>query len=162
MTNFEKHKNEIIKIIETSKSGIVGIKDGILVPCNMINCIECNLNIDGSDCIHNFIKWLYEDDGEVGIDTRDCNSCKYTNKTIHESPCSECRRSYPDKFEPKLEKKTRQDEFLELYPNVKKCYGVVDICPKDLDKHFYCRSQELLSGGCITCCQDYWFQEVEE
>lgn len=158
MTNFEKHKNEIIKIIETSKSGIVGIKDGILVPCNMINCIECNLNIDGSNCIHNFIKWLYEDDGEVGIDTRDCNSCKYTNKTIHESPCSECRRSYPDKFEPKLEKKTRQDEFLELYPDA----NVFHIKPCSIeDKNFineYCAKYD----HCLDCANDYWLQEVEE
>lgn len=157
MANFEKHKNEIIKIIETSKSGIVGIKDGILVPCNMINCIECNLNIDGSNCIHNFIKWLYEDDGEE----RDrCNGCKYEYKREDESPCTECCNNYMSKWE-RRPKKTRQDEFLEHYPNAKRCYGVVDICPKDLDKHFCCRLQELLSGGCITCCQDYWFQEVE-
>ena len=158
MTNFEKYKDEILKIIETTRSGKAGIKDGILAPCNMINCSECSLNIDGSNCIHNFIKWLYEDDGE---EHDGCNGCKYEYKGEDESPCTKCCNNYTSKFECRP-KKTRQDEFLEHYPNVRRCYGVIDICPKDLDMHFNCRAQEYLSGGCTTCCQDYWLQEVEE
>ena len=137
----------------------VAMKNGILFTCTKIDCTECDFNITGDGyCGKNRFKWLYEDDGE---DRDCCDGCKYEYKREDESPCTECCNNYTSKFERRL-KKTRQDEFLERYPNVRKCYGVVDICPKDLDMHFYCRSQELLSGGCTTCCQDYWLQEVEE
>lgn len=57
-------------------------------------------------------------------------------------------------------KKTRQNEFLERYPNARKrnSNGVLDICPKGLDMRLDCKFAE----GCDICCQNYWLQEVEE
>ena len=154
MTNFEKYKDEILRIATESNSNPAK-KDGVVVACEGLACTKCDFDGVGK-CRENRFKWLYEDDGEQELT---CSSCKHASRDQEEYPCSRCSRGYADLFEPK---KTRQDEFLEHYPNAKKCYGVIDICPKDLDMHFNCRAQESLSGGCTTCCQDYWLQEVEE
>lgn len=158
MTNFEKYKDEILKIIETTRSGITGIKDGILAPCNMINCSECSLNIDGSNCIHNFIKWLYEDDGE---EPDGCDGCKYEYKGGDESPCTECCSNYTSKWERKP-KKTRQDEFLEMFPNAQIDNSMIRICPHSIDVSYECEIQTLPAHNCVKCCKKYWLQEVEE
>lgn len=154
MTNFEKYKDEILRIATESNSNPAK-KDGVVVACEGLACTKCDFNGVGK-CRENRFNWLYEDDREQELT---CSSCKHASRDQEEYPCSRCSRGYADLFEPK---KTRQDEFLEHYPNAKKCYGVIDICPKDLDMHFNCRAQESLSGGCTTCCQDYWLQEVEE
>ena len=153
MTNFEKYKDEILRIA-TESNEAPAMEGGMLTACRGLSCKECDFNED--NCVTSFFNWLYEDDREQELT---CSSCKHASRDQEEYPCSRCSRGYADLFEPK---KTRQDEFLEHYPNAKKCYGVIDICPKDLDMHFNCRAQESLSGGCTTCCQDYWLQEVEE
>lgn len=156
MTNFEKHKKDILRIATESHSSPAK-KDEVIVPCIGLDCEECNFGGTGN-CVMRRFKWLCEDDGK---EHDGCNSCKYEYKREDESPCTECCNNYTSKWKRKP-KKTRQDEFLEHYPNVRKCKGVIDVCPKDLDMHFYCRAQESLGGGCTTCCQDYWLQEVEE
>lgn len=156
MTNFEKYKDEILKIVTKSHNNPAK-KDGVIVACAGLDCKKCDFG-DASKCRKNFLNWLYEDDGE---EPDGCNGCIYEDEGIDEYPCTKCRNNYTNKFR-RRPKKTRQDEFLEHYPNAKKCYGAIDICPKDLDMHFNCRAQESLSGGCTTCCQDYWLQEVEE
>lgn len=156
MTNFEKYKDEILRIATESNSNPAK-KDGVVVACEGLACTKCDFDGVGK-CRENRFKWLYEDDSE---EPDRCDSCKYEYKREGESPCTECCNNYTSKWE-RRPKQTRQDEFLEHYPNVRRCYGVIDICPKDLDMHFNCRAQESLSGGCTTCCQDYWFQEVEE
>lgn len=156
MTNFEKYKRDILRIATESYSNPAK-KDGVVVACVDLDCKECDFN-NGGNCRKNQFKWLYEDDGEK---PDGCDGCKYEDKREDESPCTECCNNYTSKWERKP-KKTRQDKFLECYPNVRKCKGVIDVCPKDLDVHFYCRTEDSHSGGCTTCCQDYWLQEVEE
>lgn len=157
MTNFEKYKNEVLKIIGTSRAGIAGIKDGILVPCNMVSCSECDLHGDDINCIHEFIKWLYEDDGE---EPDGCDGCKYEYKGGDESPCTECSSNYTSKWE-RRPKKTRQDEFLEHYPDARMRNGVIDICPKHVDGNCD-RCRIYAKRPCIECHKDCWLQEVEE
>lgn len=157
MTNFEKYKDKILKIIKTSRSGIAGIKDEILFPCNMINCSECSLNRDGSNCIYEFIKWLYEDDGE---EHDGCDGCKHEHKREDESPCTECAMNYTSKWEHRP-KKTRQDEFLEMFPEaiISKLTNASVICPMDVSKNVACRGRS--DKNCHKCKKDYWLQEVE-
>lgn len=155
MTNFEKYKDEIIKIA-TESNEAPAIQNGMLTACRGLPCEECDFNED--NCVTSLFNWLYEDDGEK---PDGCDGCKYEDKREDESPCTECCNNYTSKWKRKP-KKTRQDKFLECYPNVRKCKGVIDVCPKDLDMHFYCRTEDSHSGGCTTCCQDYWLQEVEE
>ena len=59
-------------------------------------------------------------------------------------------------------KKTRQDELLKLYPNIRKVNGVIDICPGDLDMYHRCRSGDPSDEGCVECIREYWLQEVEK
>lgn len=58
--------------------------------------------------------------------------------------------------------KTRQSEFLNLFPDACVRYWrdsclVLDICPRELDKHFICKK----SIFCADCQKDYWLAEVE-
>ena len=158
MTNLEKYKDEIMKIIKTSRSGIAGIKGGIPTPCNMVSCSECDIgNRENSTCIHNFIKWLYEDDGEK---TDGCDGCIYEDEGIDKYPCSRCRNNFTNKFRRKP-KKTRQDEFLEHYPDAAlDSEGALKIAPCWIERAYstsFCKK-----AGCDTCQRDYWLQEVEE
>lgn len=158
MTNFKKYKNEVLRILEVSECEIPGVKNGIPIVCESMGCKECDLHGDDVNCIHEFIKWLYEDDGE---DPDGCDGCKYEHKREDESPCTECSSNYMSKWE-RRPKKTRQDEFLEMFPNALMIKSVVepviDICPKYIDGNKNkCRDYV----GCIECHKDYWFQEVE-
>ena len=153
MTNFEKYKNEIMKIA-TESNEAPAMEDGMLTACRGLSCEECDFNED--NCVTSFFNWLYEDDREQELT---CSSCKHASRDQEEYPCSRCSRGYTDLFEPKP-KKTRQSEFLERYPNARKrnSNGVLDICPKGLDMRLDCKFAE----GCDICCQNYWLQEVEE
>lgn len=155
MTNFEKYKDEILRIA-TESNEAPAMEDGMLTACRGLSCEECDFNED--NCVTSFFNWLYEDDREQELT---CSSCKHASRDQEEYPCSRCSRGYTDLFEPKPKpKKTRQDEFLERYPNARKrnSNGVLDICPKGLDMRLDCKFAE----GCDICCQNYWLQEVEE
>lgn len=93
-----------------------------------------------------------------GEDSNCCDGCKYEHKAEYESPCIKCCNNYTSKFERRL-KKTRQDEFLEHYPNAKKCKDILGICPDDVDVDYnVCESYPR----CEECRRDYWLQEVEK
>ena len=58
--------------------------------------------------------------------------------------------------------KTRQDVFLEAFPNVRLVDGVVDIAPCQMEP----KSYSIGVGGCkyapcVICRQEFWSQEVE-
>lgn len=154
MTNFEKYKDEILKITAMGNS-TPAMKDGMLVACKNLSCAECDFR--GSDCIWDRFKWLCEDDGE---EHDGCDGCKYEYKRADESPCTECSMNYMSKFEPRP-KKTRQDEFLEHYPDAAlDSEGALKIAPCWIERAYstsFCKK-----AGCDTCQRDYWLQEVEE
>lgn len=55
--------------------------------------------------------------------------------------------------------KTRQDEFLKMFPNAGiDENGVVTICPICVDTNFNCVS----SISCPKCREEHWLAEVEE
>lgn len=61
-------------------------------------------------------------------------------------------------------RKTRQDVFLEQYPEAQMgAYGVLDVCPAPIS-----RSYRMPGGGCLhihkkcaDCRREFWMQEVE-
>lgn len=53
--------------------------------------------------------------------------------------------------------KTRQNMFLELFPDAKTIHGVIDICPKIVDMEIRC----LKELPCDDCIREYWLEEVE-
>ena len=52
--------------------------------------------------------------------------------------------------------KTRQSEFLKVFPNASIKYGSLRICPCDIDKDIRCSRR-----NCIDCQKKYWLAEVE-
>ena len=52
--------------------------------------------------------------------------------------------------------KTRQSEFLEMFPNANTQGGCLLICPFYLDKNEKCAC-----GSCADCQKEYWLAEVE-
>ena len=55
--------------------------------------------------------------------------------------------------------KTRQSEFLKMFPNAPKSGRVLDICPKDLDIE-YMPPKRCENISCSACKTDYWNEEV--
>lgn len=55
--------------------------------------------------------------------------------------------------------KTRQSEFLKMFPNVRlnEC-GSIGICPRDVDIDF----DKCEGGECAKCEKEYWLAEVEQ
>ena len=151
MTNFEKYKEELLSF-DYAEGNFPAKKNGKLMRCADTHCAECDF-INGN-CTTNFIKWLYENDDKAEC----CEDCAYFDtSTVRGSMCEVCNRNYSNQFKPKP-KKTRQDEFLELYPDA----NVFDIKPCSIeDKNFineYCAKYD----HCLDCANDYWLQEVEK
>ena len=58
-------------------------------------------------------------------------------------------------------KKTRQSEFLKLFPDVRRKDGVVDLHPCMIDTKNYPKDDYCATNSCNDCRKDYWLQEVE-
>lgn len=54
-------------------------------------------------------------------------------------------------------KKTRQSEFLKIFPNAKMRDGVIFECPTNLTDFFACRHY----SDCAECKKDFWMTEVK-
>ena len=56
------------------------------------------------------------------------------------------------------QKKTRQLKFMETYPRAELDeYGVLDICPKYIDKFEKCPAER-----CRNCKREFWLKEEQE
>ena len=51
--------------------------------------------------------------------------------------------------------KTRQSEFLKMFPNARIDDGVIFLGPCAIDKSHKC------TLDCKKCCRDYWLKEIE-
>lgn len=160
MTNFEKHKNKIIELLKLTDDNVPAVVNGIPIKCeDVIHCTGCEFNNtkypNCDTCWIDFLEWVCKDDSE---EPDGCNGCKYEYKKEDESPCTECCNNYTSKWERKP-KKTRQDEFLEHYPNAKinPFTGALAFCPVSVDEN-----ANVNRVDCNKCKKDYWLQEVEE
>lgn len=57
--------------------------------------------------------------------------------------------------------KTRQSEFLKLFPNAQKSDGIINICPILIDED-YKSTSECLGTRCNVCRQLFWNGEVTD
>ena len=65
-----------------------------------------------------------------------------------------------EKWSAEHPRKTRQNIFLEQYPNgVVDSDGVIKICPKIIDKNYTCDLER--SSNCLSCRYEFWMQEIE-
>ncbi len=153
MTNFEKYKDEIFKIFTRTSQEVPGVINGKLVLCDDIRCSDCELDGNNGSCVQKFIKRLYEDDGEK---QNSCDDCVHKEKSGNELPCVACSINYTNLFK-RRPKKTRQDEFLEHYPNAKiDSNGALEVYPCAVENNLFCHGLP-----CGDCKKEYWLQEVE-
>ena len=54
-------------------------------------------------------------------------------------------------------KTTRQAEFLKMYPNASKSRGILEICPRDIEKNRSCPYYT----PCLGCRKEFWLSEIE-
>lgn len=117
------------------------------------------------------VKFLKEED-------RMCDKYKYSSDhTCSDCPCHSkrngtdeicisLRKTDPAKYVEIVEKwsadhpvKTRQSEFLKMFPDVKIQNGVIDIGPCVIDKKI--KDSCGRHGTCFDCRKKYWLEEVE-
>lgn len=97
----------------------------------------------------------------------ECNNCPFNYEKTHCGTCNIFMGKHPDKANEIILKwceehpiKTRQDEFLKMFPNARiDVNGALSICPKCVNKDFSCQTSEK---RCISCCKEYWLAEVDE
>ena len=100
-----------------------------------------------------------------------CNKCDLYHAAHMEdhSGCTGFEKEFPEKAVEIVERwarenpaKTRQSEFLKLFPNAKVSEnGVIAIDPCVIDAKFSCPFNDRLSC-CEQCRETYWSEEVED
>ena len=55
--------------------------------------------------------------------------------------------------------KTRQSEFLKMFPNARLHNGVINICPVELGEQ---KEEQCESITCANCKKKFWGKEIEE
>ena len=173
MTNFEKHKNRIIELLKLTDANVPAVVNGTLVKCeDVVHCAGCEFENtkypDCDTCWIDFLEWVCKDDGGDCLSDASkpkteeqggCIGCKYEDRREGQYPCAVCTNCYTSKWEPRP-KKTRQDEFLEHYPNAKRgLSSALDVCPNTIDTTHLCGG---ITMTCLECHKNYWLQEVEE
>lgn len=102
--------------------------------CNGSNCCECP---------------LFEN-----------NNGKKVNCKILEKEYAEKAVEIVEKWSAEHPIKTRQSEFLKMFPNATlDAIGSLDICPIAVDKNMNC--QEETGAKCLACRKNYWLAEMK-
>lgn len=104
--------------------------------CNSFeSCSNCPLNNDGIFC--------------------------YASMEKHSQVAAEEVVQIVEEWTKESPRKTRQDAFLEQWPNAKVFVdGVLDICPLELEECYTCQSTDL-KIRCQSCRRDFWMQVVK-
>lgn len=98
----------------------------------------------------------------------DCKICPLgCNNNRKGISCDYIVRAYPDKANEIILKwckehpvETRQDKFLEMFPNAQKLNtGILSICPKIVDETL---DINCCARPCWGCYKEYWLAEVDE
>ena len=91
-----------------------------------------------------------------------CDKCGI-NKMRNGDGCTSVINAHPEEAVAIVENwsaehpvKTRQSEFLDIFPNAEVKDGYLHICPGKIDQDFGCDNRI-----CSSCLQKYWLAEVE-
>lgn len=108
------------------------------------------------ECVENLLEEL----GDVNL----CMSVIEANRGIHirclsvDKKARWAKRIREARGEtPGEKKKTRQSEFLKIFPKARMCNDVLDICPDSVSGENICEYDER----CGECKKDYWLAEVD-
>ena len=105
------------------------------------------------ECVENLLEEL----GDVNL----CMSVVEANRGIHirclsvDKKARWSQRIREARGETPKEKKTRQSEFLKMFPNALMDGCTVAMCPVKVDENVDCRLQ------CDDCRKDFWLAEVD-
>lgn len=99
--------------------------------------------------------------------SKTCLSCSIGKIAGVSTVCSNVVKEEPEKYVAIVEKwsaehpmKTRQSEFLKMFPNAPlRENGSIAICPLDVDRDAKCSHKQ--GARCPDCQKEYWFAEVE-
>ena len=102
------------------------------------------------------------------INEGSCYGCEIFAKKVYIGiSCSSFTEQYPEEAVAIIEKwsaehpgKTRQSEFLKMFPNARIEDGSLAICPKYVDKDVD-RGIRCSCKLCIDCQKKHWLAEVE-
>lgn len=103
--------------------------------------------------------------------TNDCKECPFRNLKAT-FPCHSWVDSVDvanpekaveivEKWAAKHPKKTRQSEFLKIYPHVKRFDGIININPCVIENGYRPNGDECMAS-CVECRKEYWLGEVEK
>ena len=96
----------------------------------------------------------------------ECTRCEFWKRRIRSESCTSWQKKHPDEAVAIVELwaaehpvKTRQSEFLKLYPGARIFSGCLNACPKDVfgDREINCNKQT-----CMACKKEFWLAEVED
>ena len=97
-----------------------------------------------------------------------CKECEIANHMEGNESCNDYIKRLPaeavaivEQWAKEHPKKTRQSEFLKMFPRVKIERNVIEFCPADMDSDFQCQAKEELSFSCATCKRKFWLAEVD-
>lgn len=99
---------------------------------------------------------------------RMCNSYKKCSecpiRSLRNTTCDEYLKTNTENYVKTVEKwsdehpvKTRQSEFLKIFPNAELDDDHIDICPKAIDTKIIIDCRRM----CRDCEREYWLAEVE-
>ena len=102
-----------------------------------------------------------------------CEECglSYTNNKTNRV-CGDFIKRHPEEAVAIVEKwakehprKTRQSEFLKMFPRASMTAdGVIAFCPESMDSEFVCpiKERDHYDPECGECRRKYWLEEVED
>lgn len=107
---------------------------------------------------------IEQDTGMCGIG---CNECPFFEENIGEKlECEQFKVEYPEKAVAIVEKwsaehpaKTRQSEFLKMFPNASIVDGVPELNPCHVDNKFS-PQKGCGNSSCGECRKEYWSEEI--
>ena len=102
----------------------------------------------------------------------ECTKCEFWKRRSNFESCAVWQKNHPEEAVAIVEKwakehpvKTRQSEFLKLFPGAEPTKdGVLAICPNAFSP-VYKDERGLCKGHyaeCDNCCRKFWLAEVEE
>lgn len=96
---------------------------------------------------------------------KQCNECPLRKTIYAVRPCvpyeledEKMTVEIVEKWAKEHPVKTRQDEFMKMFPNVHTYNGVIDIAPCTIDKSIY---GTKCIHSCDECTRKYWTEEIE-
>ena len=96
----------------------------------------------------------------------ECIKCEFRKRLSGFETCAVWRKTHPEEAVAIVEQwaaehpaKTRQSEFLKLFPNAQTDSGCLNACPMDV---FGNTGIDCNKRTCFECKKEFWMQEVED